>query len=259
MQQDCTHFIEKQLPAHIWDMSPNELKVYLIALWLASAPTKVLVISTYRLSQKSNLYTKDVTQALKSLHLRGLIELELAQVPTEETIIKFIDSEKSSEHQIDPLEEMINESGNFVDESGEQEVYPQVASKNCIQKKTSFLSLHNVSRNVNKNNKYKLNNVRNDRNVHSQLVDKKSEQHNQNSKTQSPKASMAFHISKSLNDEKNLGLYLSYCEKYPDHVIFRAFTQVKDTPDSKIKKNRGALFTYLVKTLAQKLINEKDN
>ena len=42
-------------------------------------------------------------------------------------------------------------------------------------------------------------------------------------------------------------------QKYPEDIIQKALTQVKHIPDEKIKKSRGALFTYMLKKYA----NEK--
>ncbi len=58
---------------------------------------------------------------------------------------------------------------------------------------------------------------------------------------------LAWDIAQSLDDEKNLGLYISYCRKYPGDIIWRAFGETKEISTEKIKKSRGALFTYLVK------------
>ena len=42
--------------------------------------------------------------------------------------------------------------------------------------------------------------------------------------------------------------YRSFCRKHPRQIIEAALDRVRHTPKSKIKKSRGALFTYLVKT-----------
>ena len=66
---------------------------------------------------------------------------------------------------------------------------------------------------------------------------------------------LAIKIAKELGDIKNLALYLSYCKKYPENLIIRAFQKVNEIPISKIKKSRGALFNYLI----QKYAREKTN
>ena len=60
-----------------------------------------------------------------------------------------------------------------------------------------------------------------------------------------------MNIARALNDEANLGLYLNYCKKYPERIVVKAFITVRRTPDEKIKKSRGALFTYLVKQFVE--------
>ena len=67
---------------------------------------------------------------------------------------------------------------------------------------------------------------------------------------------LALQLAEALNDEKNLGLYLSYCRKYPKEIITRAFIAAKELPIEKVKRSRGALFTYLVKKYAQQKENE---
>jgi hypothetical protein len=62
---------------------------------------------------------------------------------------------------------------------------------------------------------------------------------------------LALKICKAFQDKENLPLYLAYVKKYPSEVIRRAFEGVNKIPANKIKKTRGALFTYLVKYYAQ--------
>jgi len=65
------------------------------------------------------------------------------------------------------------------------------------------------------------------------------------------KETLALEIAESLNDRKNLGLYLSYIKRYPEAVIWKAYGEVKEKPFGKIKKSKGALFTYLVQKYAK--------
>jgi hypothetical protein len=44
--------------------------------------------------------------------------------------------------------------------------------------------------------------------------------------------------------------YETFCRRYPRQVLETALERVKRTPAERIRKSRGALFTYLVKTLA---------
>lgn len=58
---------------------------------------------------------------------------------------------------------------------------------------------------------------------------------------------LAQQIAQEFEDEGNLGYYEDLCERHPEYLINRAFSEVRKVPQSKIKKSRGALFTYLVK------------
>ncbi len=66
---------------------------------------------------------------------------------------------------------------------------------------------------------------------------------------------LAREICQSFDDQENLALYQSYIRKYPREIIEKAFKEALKLPSKKIKKTRGALFTYLVKYYAE----EKNN
>ena len=57
---------------------------------------------------------------------------------------------------------------------------------------------------------------------------------------------LALDVAKALDDMKNLGLYISYCRKYPEDLIRKILGIVKEFPPEKIRKSKGALFNYLV-------------
>ena len=61
---------------------------------------------------------------------------------------------------------------------------------------------------------------------------------------------LALDICQTLGDLDNLPLYLSYIRKYSPKIIQMAFDAARELPANKIKKTRGALFTYLVKHYA---------
>jgi biotin operon repressor len=63
---------------------------------------------------------------------------------------------------------------------------------------------------------------------------------------------LALDLAKALNDRKGLSLYLSYSKKYPESFLRKVLGEVKEIPDRKIKKSRGALFNYLI----QKYVKE---
>lgn len=83
-------------------------------------------------------------------------------------------------------------------------------------------------------------------------VDKRVEKYTvRNFRPRTEREELALRIAEALNDRKGLGLYLSYCRKYSRPVIWKAFATAKEIPPDKIRKTRGALFTYLVKKYAQ--------
>ena len=66
---------------------------------------------------------------------------------------------------------------------------------------------------------------------------------------------LAIEISQDFKDEENFEYYQSVSQKYPPELINKAFNKVKSIPDSKIRKSRGALFTYLIKKYASQKNN----
>ena len=57
---------------------------------------------------------------------------------------------------------------------------------------------------------------------------------------------LALDAASGLFDLENLALYISYCKKYPESLIRKTLAEVKEIPDKKIRKSRGALFNYLI-------------
>ena len=62
---------------------------------------------------------------------------------------------------------------------------------------------------------------------------------------------LALDLARALNDEKGLPFYLSFSKKYPESFLRGILSQVKEIPESKIKKSRAALFNYLVQKEAR--------
>ena len=60
---------------------------------------------------------------------------------------------------------------------------------------------------------------------------------------------LALDIAHGLEDKENLKSYLILCKTYPEPILRRVYEEVKDLPQTKIKKSKGALFTYLIKKL----------
>lgn len=83
-------------------------------------------------------------------------------------------------------------------------------------------------------------------------VNKKTGTVSKKPKPKSREEQLAWDIAQALNDKENLGLYISYCRKYSERIIWRAFGETKEISTDKIKKSKGALFTYLVKKYSKK-------
>jgi biotin operon repressor len=62
---------------------------------------------------------------------------------------------------------------------------------------------------------------------------------------------LALDLAEALNDTKGLLFYLSYAKKYPESLLRRVLGEVKEIPDEKIKKSRGALFNHLIQRYAK--------
>ena len=57
---------------------------------------------------------------------------------------------------------------------------------------------------------------------------------------------LANEIADRLNDRGSLQLFLHFAEKYKEEHLQKILEKVMSIPESKIKKTRGALFTFLV-------------
>ncbi len=62
---------------------------------------------------------------------------------------------------------------------------------------------------------------------------------------------LAREIAETFDDKMSLAAYDSLCKRYAEATIRKYFHHVKSLPDDKIKKSRGALMTYLVKTYGE--------
>ena len=58
---------------------------------------------------------------------------------------------------------------------------------------------------------------------------------------------LAYELASALNDKEALPVYIAFTRKYNEEFLKRTLLRVMSIPDSKIKRTRGALFTYLVK------------
>ena len=58
---------------------------------------------------------------------------------------------------------------------------------------------------------------------------------------------LARELAEGLNDKKSLRYYFSLALEYSERYLRGIYRKVKETPEYKIKKSRGALFAYLVR------------
>lgn len=70
---------------------------------------------------------------------------------------------------------------------------------------------------------------------------------------------LALDLAEALNDYQGLPLYLSYSKKYPETLLRKVLGKVKEIPDRKIKKSRGALFNHLIQKYVQKTPHNSRN
>ena len=57
---------------------------------------------------------------------------------------------------------------------------------------------------------------------------------------------LAYEIASTLNDLESLSVHISFTQKYQEVFLRKILQRVMSVPDNKIKRTRGALFTYLV-------------
>jgi hypothetical protein len=57
---------------------------------------------------------------------------------------------------------------------------------------------------------------------------------------------LANEIADKLRDRDSIALFLTYCRKYKEDFLRDILERVLSLPERKIKKSRGALFTFLV-------------
>lgn len=71
-------------------------------------------------------------------------------------------------------------------------------------------------------------------------------------KFETNEVNLAFELAEKLHDRNSMSQYLIMCQKYKPSFLKDVLTEALKTPSKKIKKSRGALFTYLVKRYADK-------
>lgn len=58
---------------------------------------------------------------------------------------------------------------------------------------------------------------------------------------------LAHTVADAMNDSHRVSLYLQQCQKYPQHLVLRAYAEAKSVPLERIRKARAAIFFYLLK------------
>ena len=66
----------------------------------------------------------------------------------------------------------------------------------------------------------------------------------------------ALELAEALNDHNSLTLYQQLTEKYDEEFLRRILEKVLSIPKEKIRKSRGALFTFLVNQHEQQESND---
>ena len=66
----------------------------------------------------------------------------------------------------------------------------------------------------------------------------------------------ALELAETLNDHNSLTLYQQLTEKYDEEFLRRILEKVLSIPKEKIRKSRGALFTFLVNQHEQQESND---
>ena len=61
------------------------------------------------------------------------------------------------------------------------------------------------------------------------------------------KEKLALELAEALGDMESLTVYRAFAEQYAESYLRKIQLKVLSIPDEKIRKTRGALFTYLVK------------
>lgn len=61
-----------------------------------------------------------------------------------------------------------------------------------------------------------------------------------------PNHKLAYELASTLNDRESLKAYEGFTERFSEEFLMKILAKVMSIPEQKIKKTRGALFTYLV-------------
>ncbi len=82
-------------------------------------------------------------------------------------------------------------------------------------------------------------------------IDRRTDSHEE-FKPQTKEELLALDIAKTVGDAQNPRKYLHYVRRYAEPLLRQVLSQVRQTPEEKIKKSRVALFIYLVNHYAKR-------
>ena len=207
MKPPTLKIFKKTIPAHLYDLTPGELKIYTLLCFLADENQRVL-ISSYNLSLRANLKWKVCMECLPLLKDKRLVKFEESTNPflDMEIVICSFGLEMKSTDKFDDRDD--NDKDIFLENDNRQRIDDESQLKN-IPKRISPKQERQIEKPVRKD-------------------------------------SFADIIAKELDDEENIGLYKNYCERYSHETIQKALEQTLSIPEEQIRKSRGALFNYLV-------------
>ena len=66
---------------------------------------------------------------------------------------------------------------------------------------------------------------------------------------------LAIELAETLQDHNSLTLYQQFAEKYDEEYLRKVLERVMSIPSNKIRKSRGALFTFLINQHEQQQSN----
>ena len=104
-----------------------------------------------------------------------------------------------------------------------------------------------ISRNTNNNQPISINNYIDE---HKKRLISNEHQNIRRELARTREELVAADIASGLKDSKNMLRFINLAKKYPESVLRRALSEIREVPDHKIKKSRTALYNYLIKEYA---------
>lgn len=231
----------------IKELSLSELRTYFVLLSSVSSETGEYSVSLNELAKMSNLSYGSVAKAIKNLESKDLvIHKESPEKGKEKTFViknykSFSQNLKNHGKKVTNLEKVLEP----VDNSRPDFSLNQ--AKNRTPEKNSHLG--ESTGNTGIDNK----NIINTAGIGKEREFEREENHRShlNFVPKTKQGALALEIAKEFREVEHLPLYLSFCNKYTEAVIRRAYGEAKETKEENIKKSRGALFIYLVQKYAK--------